>query len=161
MTVQESASSIELPDRSNSNKVQLSDHVTFQWLHGGAAYFMEVQSARRTEADIYVEISLKVAKEWDSSQEMLSIHDVSHPDFQMTPYLQGRLQGVMEIMNKLELTGHSVVVMSNSSMGRALQAMATSVIQQEKLVQRHLVTDLDEGMALLKQLVQGADNNDS
>ena len=146
-------SSIELPDRNSTERVQLSDYISFQWLHNGAAYFIEVKSARRNEADIYVEVSRKLVSEWPQGHALLSIHDVSHTDFQMTPYLQGRLQGVMETMNELELTGHSIVIMSNSSMGRALQAMATAVVKQEKLVERHLVTSFDEASELLEQLI--------
>ncbi len=158
MSISETTTSIQIPDRSNLNKVELSDHISFQWTHNGAAYHIEVRSSKRDQTDIYIETSLKLVNEWPRTQDFFSLQDISHQNFEMTPYLRGRLNEVLPVMKNSGMKGHSVIVMSNSFTGRIMQALGRFFANQAKPIDQHWVTDLSKGRDTLESYIQAVDS---
>jgi hypothetical protein len=156
MTKKELVASTEIPNRSDNTKVQLSEHITFQWTHDGAAYHIEVQSSKRDQTDIYIDTSLKLINEWPRTQDFFSFQDISHDNFEMTPYLRGRLNEVLSTMKNSGMKGHSVIVMSNSFTGRIMQALGRFFANQAKPIHQHWVTDINKGKSQLAGYIQEA-----
>jgi len=148
---------ITLPDRSDNTVIQLSDAITFQWVHDGAAYIIEVRNSRRDTIDLYIAASLKLVNEWDKSKPFYSLQDISHEDFQMTPYLRERLNEVLSAMKESGMDGRSVIVMGNSFAGRIMQVLGRFFAQQSKPIIQVWETDRATANEKFAEIVAGQD----
>jgi hypothetical protein len=127
--------------------------VQFQWLHEGRAYCITLTSSNREAIDVYIEANLAALRQWPKDQRYFSLQDTSHPSVGITPYFRTRLEEVLAAMTQHALTGHSVVVLSNSIGGNLLRIYGRIFARKAGPMKQHWVVGLAAAQATLAQLL--------
>jgi hypothetical protein len=152
MTETEVVAAIELPAKNDPTAKAFTPNVTFRWMYGGRAFEVAISSGARQDIDTYCDVNLAALQKWDASQPYLSLQDVSGEQVTLTPYFRERLQAIIALIKGSGLTGHSVIVLSNSVKGRALQIYGQTG-SLKSTIEQHWVVGYDKGIEKLAELV--------
>ena len=115
---------LTLPDRSDTTLTQISENVTFKWLHDGQAYETATTGAKREDIDAYINANLAAIQEWDVAQPFYSVQNISHKDVSITPYFKARLADVAKTMEERGVKGYSMIVLNNGFSGNLLKLLS-------------------------------------
>ena len=113
--------SLILPDRSDSTLIQLSDNATFRWLHDGQAYEVAIRSARREDIDASMNANFSILDQWDTTQPLYSVQDLSDPNINITPYFRSRLGELETIIKTSNIKGASIIILNNGFAGQLVK----------------------------------------
>jgi len=140
-----SPQSIQLPEKTNLDLVNLHPHVKFQWLYDGKAFYINISSSSRDAIDAYVKTNLLVLQAWDPTKHFYSFQDVSHDKVTITPYFRQGLDNVSAEVQKLGIQGDSMILMANNIMGKVIQVYGKIFAQKTQPITQHWFTKVTFG----------------
>lgn len=94
--------------------------------------------------DTYIDYDLKRLESWDKRKVFFVIHDVSHPDVTMSPYLRSKLNKVMEYIKHNHIHVRSALLLSRGFAGSVLETFGNLLNMRAKyMVQRYFTDEAD------------------
>jgi len=143
---------LELPPRTSTDVINLSDTVEFQWLFDGAAFMIMLKGNTREDIDVYIDANIEVIQSWPDNTKFFSFQNISYNNVGMTPYFKKRLDEAADTMLEKKLVGHSMVLISDTLLGRSLK-IVVGWFSRKAPVQQHWFTDYDQALETLTNLV--------
>lgn len=145
---------ITLPARSDSTLMQVSDNVTFRWLHDGQAFAVEIRSSRRDDIDAALNANFAAIYQWDNTQPVYSLQNLSHPDINITPYFKSRLGELEGVVEECGVQGTSIIILNNGFTGQLMKHLLRFFVSRTKgAIQQVVFTDAQEAYAELEKRI--------
>ena len=91
-----------------------SSTVLFQWIESNAIARFTVKDSTRNSIDIYIDSSIALLKSWNPQKKLYTLHDISTPQFTMTPYTRTRLNEVSQTIKEGNVQTVSAIYMMAS-----------------------------------------------
>ena len=134
--------------------IQISENVTFRWLHDGQAYETATHGSKRDDIDAYINANLAAVQQWNPEQPFYSFQDISHKDVSITPYFKARLENVAEAMKERGVSGISMVILNNGLSGQLLKILSRFFVNSvDSAVTQIWFTDIQKASAELENRI--------
>lgn len=123
-----------------NNDMPDDNSLNVEWNEDHSLVIFTIQNSNRETIDEYIEANLDILRNWDQSDPIYKIQDLSHKNLNFTPYFRGRLNEVAASIKERKLNVVVAIVVGNSLTGHLMQAFgrlfATNV---SHLKQRYFV----------------------
>lgn len=139
-----------IPDRHNTGIHDLGKGVSLEWVDKGKILMLTLPNINRATIDCYIETCIEIARCWPAEERVRVLHDVSHKDIALTPYLRQGLEKAQAVLVELDLQGVSAVVTQRGFIKSIMIQLGKALYKQAPNIETHYFHNRDKALAWLR-----------